>query len=495
MIRKALKIIFIVLALALAGLQIAVSLNEAPGRYSMQPARVAFHLPREDTTYFNTPYDSCRHARPICGDTSIVFVLPSYSGYQFYECCEGQTWWTDCCRSWGCLISEPIDDPRWFLLRIGSPGKIQLLCYLRHINSTGTIYYPSTMLFGPFYTPTGPCVAGLVDSVIVDCHDPVQNPGPDTITIPWGNTGEFYLLNIEAYNWLAVPIYLSFRTVNYGQPGFGTLDCDMTIYCQILSITAQASACDAATNTFTLSGQIYFVNQPLTGQLVVYDNNTGYAVSFNPPFNSPINYSIPGLPCDNQMHTVTAMFWDSASCNLSTQYHAPVLCPDATLTGGGGICENSQNSVPLNIIVNPNVQMPVTLQWNIDGIAQPAITTSGPFPYTIYATQPGVYTLDTSYNALCAGNTQGQAQVFSWPSPQPYLGRDITSCEGNEVVLDAGAGFSSYMWSTGDNTQTLTVTKGGEFSVMVTDANGCSGSDTVNVSFVPKPSSKIIYHH
>lgn len=495
--RKALKIGIVVLALALAGLKMAVSMNEARGGYFRHPAWAAFHTPREDTVNFETPYDSCHQARPICGDTSIVYFKPPYSLTIFFECCPGQTYYTDCCRSWGCLTSIIINEPRWFLLRIASPGKIQIEIRAQFLSSNGT-FMPldiSYMIFGPFYTPTGACVAGLVDSVIVDCRDALQSPLKDTATIPWGNTGEFYLLNIDSDNGGPYPLYISFRTVNLGQPGYGTLDCDMTIYCQILSITANASVCNPASNTFTLSGRVYFVNAPQTGQLVVWDNTTGYGTTFNAPFSSPVDYSIPGLPCDNQMHTVTAMFWDSASCNLSTQFQAPVLCPDATLSGGGGICENTGGTVPLSIYVNPNVQMPVTLQWSIDGIPQPAISTSGPFPLILQVNQPGVYTLDTAYNALCAGNTQGQAQVFVWPSPQPNLGNDVTACEGDEVVLDAGAGFSSYLWSTGDNTQTLTVTKSGEYSVIVSDSNSCQGADTVSVSYLPKPSPKIIYHH
>ena len=147
----------------------------------------------DDTLYFNTPYDSCHDARPICGDTSMIFVKPANSWTTFYECCEGQTYYTDCCRSFGCLTSSMINEPRWFLLRIATSGKIELSIIQTIYNfptpSQNHFHKPCFMIFGPFDTPTGACVAGLTDSTIVDCHDSYLAPDDDTATIPgqhWG---------------------------------------------------------------------------------------------------------------------------------------------------------------------------------------------------------------------------------------------------------------------------------------------------------------------
>ena len=51
--------------------------------------------------------------------------------------------------------------------------------------------------------------------------------------------------------------------------------------------------------------------------------------------------------------------------------------------------------------------------------------------------------------------------------------------EGNSFELDAGAGYSEYMWSTGETTQQITVTTAGEFAATVTNANGCSATDYI----------------
>jgi gliding motility-associated-like protein len=55
---------------------------------------------------------------------------------------------------------------------------------------------------------------------------------------------------------------------------------------------------------------------------------------------------------------------------------------------------------------------------------------------------------------------------------------------GSSMILNAGAGFTSYLWNTGATSQTITATTSGEYRVTVTNALGCSASDTINVSLV-----------
>jgi gliding motility-associated-like protein len=55
---------------------------------------------------------------------------------------------------------------------------------------------------------------------------------------------------------------------------------------------------------------------------------------------------------------------------------------------------------------------------------------------------------------------------------------------GSLMTLNAGAGFTSYLWNTGATSQTITATTSGEYRVTVTNASGCNASDTINVSIV-----------
>ena len=69
-----------------------------------------------------------------------------------------------------------------------------------------------------------------------------------------------------------------------------------------------------------------------------------------------------------------------------------------------------------------------------------------------------------------------------WANPVVDLGPDQLLTSGS-VVLDAGTGFSQYLWNTGATTQTISVSAGGNYSVIVTSNQGCKGSDDVGVTF------------
>jgi hypothetical protein len=53
------------------------------------------------------------------------------------------------------------------------------------------------------------------------------------------------------------------------------------------------------------------------------------------------------------------------------------------------------------------------------------------------------------------------------------------------VVVNAGGSFSDYDWSNGANTEEVTFTTSGAYTLTVTDTNGCSTSDVINVEIWP----------
>lgn len=107
-----------------------------------------------------------------------------------------------------------------------------------------------------------------------------------------------------------------------------------------------------------------------------------------------------------------------------------------------------------------------------DTVQDITVTTSGNYSVTVTDPSTGCFTID-SVNLTIAG------------SPTVDLGADTTICDGDPLVLDAGNPGGTYLWSTGSTGQTETVTTSGTISVMVTDINGCEGTDTIIVDTEP----------
>jgi hypothetical protein len=69
----------------------------------------------------------------------------------------------------------------------------------------------------------------------------------------------------------------------------------------------------------------------------------------------------------------------------------------------------------------------------------------------------------------------------------------ITFCDGESVVLDAGAGYTTYRWSNGRREQLLTVTQSGNYYCIVEHSDGRVGiSDTLSVTVLPLPAPRLV---
>ncbi len=77
--------------------------------------------------------------------------------------------------------------------------------------------------------------------------------------------------------------------------------------------------------------------------------------------------------------------------------------------------------------------------------------------------------------------------------PIVTLGSDTTFCSGKTVTLYAGNPGSTYLWSTGATTSTLSVGTPGTYSVIVTNTTSCQKSDVINVTSRPTPSVSLIF--
>jgi gliding motility-associated-like protein len=91
------------------------------------------------------------------------------------------------------------------------------------------------------------------------------------------------------------------------------------------------------------------------------------------------------------------------------------------------------------------------------------------------------YTLDVS-NGKCQKDTTVKITVN--PPPVITVTPDQKVCEGTSVTLTATASGSTYLWSNGATTSSITVTPGSTTTYTVTASNGCESKDSVQVFVV-----------
>lgn len=99
-----------------------------------------------------------------------------------------------------------------------------------------------------------------------------------------------------------------------------------------------------------------------------------------------------------------------------------------------------------------------------------------------------------SSNPPIYGTDNGADLTFHAPvMPVIAPGPNVKVCQGEVITLDAGAGYTSYQWSTGAGSRTISVSAAGSYSVTVSNEAGCVGtSPVVNVTVVTAPEKPTI---
>lgn len=104
---------------------------------------------------------------------------------------------------------------------------------------------------------------------------------------------------------------------------------------------------------------------------------------------------------------------------------------------------------------------------------------TGATTQTISAQDQGQYWVTVTLDGCTATDT---VQLVNFPAPEISLNQDTVICSPDQTVtLDAGSGYSSYLWNTGATSQTISVGPG-VYYVTVSNAFECSSTSTDSVS-------------
>ena len=156
---------------------------------------------------------------------------------------------------------------------------------------------------------------------------------------------------------------------------------------------------------------------------------------------------------------------DANNCT-ATDYYAIDVSPLPTLDLGPDItiCEGS-------IYVLDGTTPFVNYLWN-----------NGETGSSINIADSGNYSLTVTNPYGCSATDDIDVSLFTTIFVD--LGPDTAVNILDSLTLDAGAGFTSYLWSTGGTAQTEIITETDEYWVEVTDINGCISIDTIIVSII-----------
>ncbi len=161
-----------------------------------------------------------------------------------------------------------------------------------------------------------------------------------------------------------------------------------------------------------------------------------------------------------------------------------------TVTDANGCSGNSAINVFMYPEVNPNIGGSTTYcpggNTTLDGGSQYVAWewSTGEMTQTIQYAQETLVTLQVTDMNGCTGTSA--IMVTEEPSLSPAILGDLDICEGETTILDGGAAFDTWMWSTGEMTQTIEVDESGVYTLFVTQGT-CSGTGEVEVVVNPIP--------
>ncbi|MBK8472970.1 MAG: gliding motility-associated C-terminal domain-containing protein [Sphingobacteriales bacterium] len=222
-----------------------------------------------------------------------------------------------------------------------------------------------------------------------------------------------------------------------------------------------ANACGTANQTFNVTMQQAPVAVALSPNNIVLCENTSSEVAFQATATGTIPLSYTWMHNGNTIGTGGDMLFLNAPFSGGT-YTATAqnVCgadtvnfllnllplPDAILSGGGAVCNESGDAVPLSIALNG--APPFVLTYTLNGIAQIPIEGITDNPYIMNVTQVGDYALTSVTSSTgCIGTVSGTAVLSEIPlPPAPTLPDTLFYCVGDTLNSITVATSGSVNW-------------------------------------------------
>jgi len=298
-----------------------------------------------------------------------------------------------------------------------------------------------------------------------------------------------------------------------------TINCGGTVCCEQafeFTGTTQNAGCDnsadgsidlttdcAATPTFLWSNGMVtedlFALLPGTYNVTITDLNgcsqsASYLIEADNPNPEPTAYG-PSEFCAGDVVELGVNEFYSSYLWSNGSVGSPIIVTTpgeyiVTVTNAAGCTGTASTILTENPVPVPDIVGPSTICLFYDTItldAGPGFTTylwsNGDGAQEIDVTEFGGYSVTVTNSFGCTGIDFTVIDPLS--NPFPMITGPTSVCSGTPIFLDAGAGYDSYLWSNGAPVQTIATSTEGTYSVTVTNADGCIGIASQEVSEYP----------
>jgi len=190
--------------------------------------------------------------------------------------------------------------------------------------------------------------------------------------------------------------------------------------------------------------------------------------TYLPAINEP---SKKGVLCDFEPHAVDLI---EGNCYMGLPAFVQSYLVRYSFSGQ---CVGSETTFTSQF--NP---VPDSIEWEFDDPATGTLNFSNELNPVHLFSNTGTYHVRATAFYLNGHQEQAIREIKIYALPVVDLGIDHTICPGEQVTLDAGYGFESYIWNTGQQGQSIIVSDTGTYCVEVTSAMGCANTDCVIVN-------------
>ncbi len=235
-----------------------------------------------------------------------------------------------------------------------------------------------------------------------------------------------------------------------------------------VSTTLTAKADFSVFNTHSYQWQQSTDNLNWTN--IIGETNSTYTT---PPINTTTHYRV--IVSEDAINIANNL------CNVISEVFSIHIIPiplSAVSNGDVTNCQGQQTELSVSVANG------VTVNWYDAPTGGNLIHANNRFFQTNTA---GTYYAE-AISELGGCNAPTRTLVSALFNPLPVVhDENLTFCEGETITLSADITNTSYLWSTGETTYEITVNTPGTYSVIVTDANGCSDEKTIFLKQIDLP--------